>query len=345
VVHHDLWDYDIAAQPLLFTFRGKTPAVAVSTKMGTVFVLDRVTGKPLYPVEERPVPQSDVPGETASPTQPFSALPSLGPQEFSPKDAWGATPQDLEFCRGVLSGLRAEGIYTPPSTKGTLLFPGNVGGVNWGSTAYDPATGVLYANTNRVAFLARLVPRKEQVNYWLAVKNSVRAIFGFLLEPTYEQHLQQQAQTLKNRFTGEFSRQEQTPYFIYREAIMTPAGLPCTTPPWGTLSALNLNSGQKLWDVPLGTMIAGQKTGSVNLGGPIVTAGGLVFTAATTDPFLRAFDSSTGRELWKGELPAPAEATPMTYSVRGKQYVVISAGGHGLLGTQLGDSVVAFALR
>ncbi len=345
VVHHDLWDYDIAAQPLLFTFRGGTPAVAVTTKMGMVFVLDRRTGKSLYPVEERPVPSSDVPGERASPTQPFSSMPSLGPQIFSAEDAWGATPGDLAFCRGAVAGLRSEGIYTPPSLKGTLLFPGNVGGVNWGSTALDPQSGVLYANTNRVAFLVKLVPRNEQVNYWQLGANLIRRIFDKPTVPSYAERLFQQERALRNRFTGEFSLQAQTPYLVYREAIMTPGGLPCTVPPWGTLSALNLNSGEKVWDVPLGTMIPGQKTGSINLGGPIVTAGGLVFTAASTEPYLRAFDSRSGQELWKGELPVPAQATPMSYVAGGRQYVVICAGGHGQLGTKVGDSVVAFSLK
>ena len=260
VVHHDLWDYDIAAQPLLFMFHGKTPAVAVSTKMGLVFVLDRITGNPLYQVEERPVPKSDVPGEETSPTQPFPSLASLGPQLFSPKDAWGATPADLAFCRAAVAPLRSEGIYTPPSLKGTLLFPGNVGGVNWGSTALDPNSGILYANTNRMAFLVKLVPRAEAVSYWRLGANIIRAIFNRPIVPSYAQRLVQQEQSLRNRFAGEFSRQEQTPYFVYREAIMTPGGLPCTAPPWGTLSALNLNTGKKVWDVPLGTMIPGQKT-------------------------------------------------------------------------------------
>lgn len=344
VVHHDLWDYDIAAQPLLFTFRDGTPAVAVSTKMGTVFVLDRRTGKPLYPIEERPVPKSDIPGEQASPTQPFSSLPSLGPQAFSPKDAWGATSEDLAFCSGAVAGLRSEGIYTPPSLNGTLLFPGNVGGVNWGSTALDPKSGVLYANTNRVAFLVKLVPRSEVVNYWQLGANLIRRLLNQPEVPGAAERLIRQERSLRNRFTGEFSRQAQTPYLVYREAIMTPGGLPCTAPPWGTLSALNLNTGQKAWDVPLGTMIPGRRTGSINLGGPIVTAGGLVFTAASTEPYLRAFDSASGRELWKGELPVPAQATPMTYTAGGRQFVVICAGGHGQLGTKVGDSVIAFAL-
>jgi quinoprotein glucose dehydrogenase len=345
VVHHDLWDYDIAAQPLLFTFRGKTPAIAISTKMGSVFVLDRITGKPLFPVEERSVPKSDVPGEFASPTQPISELPSLGPQFFSPKEAWGATPEDLGFCRDAVRDLRAEGFFTPPSLRGTLLFPGNVGGVNWGSTALDPKSSILYANTNRVAFLIKLLPNAQPVNYWLFATNLVRALFGRPMIPSPSNPRPQAEWGLRNRFSGEFARQDPTRYAMYRKFIATPSGLPCTAPPWGTLSALNLDSGKKVCDVPLGTMIKGRQTGSINLGGPIVTAGGIVFTAATTETYLRAFNSSSGQELWKGELPVPAQSTPMTYSIGGRQYVAICAGGHGQLGTTLGDSVIAFALN
>jgi quinoprotein glucose dehydrogenase len=324
VVHHDLWDYDLASQPLLFTFRNQVPAVAVATKMGFVFVLDRTTGKPLYSVEERKVPASDVPGEQASPTQPFPALPALVPQQFRASD---------KFCQDQLRGSRNEGIFTPPSLKGSVLMPGNLGGVNWGSTAINPNTGVLFANTNRVAFLVKLVPREDVEGLWARAKRRLSRIDTATAE---------KLAAGPNRFQGEFSRQLETPYYLYRKPILTPGGLPCTPQPWGTISALNLNTGQKVWETPLGTMISGQKTGSINLGGPI--ARGLVITAATTEPYLRAFDAATGQEIWKGQLPVPAQATPMTYSVKGKQFIVVCAGGHGQLGTKLGDSVVAFAL-
>ncbi len=195
-----------------------------------------------------------------------------------------------------------------------------------------------------MAFLIKLVPRQDE-SAWRTAKRLVEALLGRPVEPTYYDRLRQRENSLHNRFTGEFSRQDKTPYFIFREAIMTPSGTPCTAPPWGTVSALNLNTGKKLWDVPLGTMIPARHTGSINLGGPIVTAGGLVFTGASTESYIRAFDSASGQELWKDELPVPAQATPMTYMVGGKQFVVICAGGHGQLGTKLGDSVVAFALK
>jgi quinoprotein glucose dehydrogenase len=341
VVHHDLWDYDVAAQPLLFTYHDK-PAVAVSTKTGLVFVLDRLTGQPLIPVEERAVPKTDIPGEDASPTQPFPSLPPLSPITLSAAEVWGATEADRTYCRDKVLSLRNEGIFTPPSLKGTLLYPGNVGGVNWGSTALDPRTGIFYANTNHVAFVARLVPREIALS--TRVMDRIGALFGKNTQGADLERIARQEQTLTNRFTGEFSRQDKTPYFVYREALMTDKGMPCTPTPWGTTSALNLKTGQKAWDVPLGTMVPGQQTGSINLGGPMVTAGGLVFTGASTQPLLRAFDAASGKELWSGELPFPAQATPMTYQAGGRQFVVISAGGHGQLGTKVGDTVVAFAL-
>jgi quinoprotein glucose dehydrogenase len=343
VVHHDLWDYDVAAQPLLFVFKG-TPAIAIAAKTGFVFVLNRLTGEPLYPIQERPVPASHISGEHASPTQPFSSLPALGLEVFGRPEPWGANPAELASCREIMKSLTWEGVFTPPSIDGILLFPSNVGGVNWGSTAFDPRTGLLYANTNNIAVLIKLIPRNEEVNYWQLATNSIRQLFGQPRTLTLRERLQQQEATLRNRFKGEFSPQRQTPYFVYREPLIAPSGLPCNKPPWGTLSALNLNSGQKAWDVPLGTMLPGMSTGSINLGGPIVTAGGLVFTAASTDPYLRAFDSASGRELSKWLLPAPAQATPMTYVIDGKQFVVICAGGHGQLGTALADAVIAFSL-
>jgi len=330
VVHHDLWDYDVAAQPLLLTLRrrGKdVAAVAVATKMGNVFLLDRETGAPLDPVEERPVPESTVPGEEAAPTQPFPTLPPpLVPQKLSSDDAWGATPADREWCAAKIKGFRSDGIFTPPSLAGTLVFPSNVGGVNWGGISYDSGRGLLIAPTNRIALFVRLIPRAE----YQALRSTDAA----------------------NRMTGEFGRQSGTPYAMYREFLRAPSGMFCNPPPWGTLAAVDLATGKTRWETPLGTIpqlaaIPGSaQWGSVNLGGAIVTRGGLVFIAAAMDDALRAFDVETGRELGKWALPAGGQATPMTYRVRknGKQFVVICAGGHGKLGTKIGDSVVAFAL-
>ena len=332
VVHHDLWDYDVASQPTLFTWRDGTPAVAITTKMGRIFVLDRRTGAPLLPVEERPVPPSDVPGEPAWPTQPFSGI-SVVPEHLRADDAWGATDKDRAWCREKIAAARSEGIFTPPSLRGTVVFPGNVGGVNWGSAAYDPVRHLLLMNANRLATLVRLIPREHLA-------------------------LEAQEATVDERIRAELALQAGTPYAMRRAPLLSPSGTPCNPPPWGTLVAVDLFSGRTVWDVPLGSVASGfwkrllirlfrpelLTAGSPNLGGPIATAGGLVFTAAAMDDYLRAFDVESGKELWKHALPAGGQATPMTYRVDGRQYVVIAAGGHGKLGTTPGDYVLAFAL-
>jgi len=325
VVHHDLWDYDVASQPALIEFRGKA-AVAVTTKMGNVFVLDRETGKPLMPVEERPVPKSDVAGEEASATQPFPGWSPMVPQKLAAEDAWGPTPEVREWCRQQILALRGslpdEGFYTPPSLKGTLVFPGNIGGVNWGSAAWDPRRNLLFAGTNRLPAVVKLIPRDE-------------------LKSVYDNRE-------RNRMTGEFAPQRGTPYGMYRDFLISPAGTPCNAPPWGALVAFDLNTGKLRWEAPLGALKPELgKYGNLNMGGPVATAGGLVFAAAALDPHLRAFDTETGAEIWTTELPASAQSTPMTFEWKGRQYVVICAGGHGKAkdwGSKMGDSVVAFAL-
>lgn len=321
LTHHDLWDYDVAAQPLLFTWRDGTPAIAVTNKSGNVFVLNRLTGTPLVPVTERPVPASDIPGEKASPTQPFSALAPLVPQMTpAPDQVFAVNAADRAWCEAQLKQSRAQGIYTPPSFQGSLTAPGNIGGVNWGSAAYDPARHLLIADVNNIVAFAKLIPRAAYT-------------------PQYR------AGQMPNRISGEFAPQRQTPYALYRSFLMAPdPHLPCNQPPWGSVVALDLFTGKIAWSVPLGTLIPVQHTGTPNLGGPIATAGGLVFTSAAMDDKLRAFDSSTGKEIWSTDLPAGGQATPMTFMLGGKQYVVICAGGHGKLGTKLGDAVIAYAL-
>ncbi|MGE0129740.1 MAG: pyrroloquinoline quinone-dependent dehydrogenase [Blastocatellales bacterium] len=328
VVHHDVWDYDVASQPMLINLKRSgrnVPAVAVGTKMGMIFVLDRRNGKPIFPVEERPVPQTTVPGEQTSATQPFPKLPRpLVPHRLNPEDAWGLTDKDREACREKIAASRSEGIYTPPSLEGTVAIPGNVGGMNWSGMSFDPVRQLLIANTNNLPFLVKLIPRDEY--------NRMRETGAM------------------NRVKGEFGRQTGTPYAMYREPLMSPSGTPCVAPPWGKLTAVDLITGEIRWESPLGRipqLALFPKTaefGSINLGGSMVTAGGLVFIAAGMDDKLRAFDVETGKVIWEGQLPASAQAAPMTYSVNGKQFVVISAGGHGKLGTKTGDHVVAFTL-
>lgn len=329
VVHHDLWDYDIASQPTLVTLRRNgeaIPALVQATKMGHVFVLHRETGEPLFPVEERAVPASDVPGERAWPTQPFPVRPPpLLPELMTPDSAWGLTPLDRRECREKLEALRYEGIFTPPSLEGTLEYPSMIGGANWGGVAVDTIRRLLVVNLNRFASRVRLIPRAE----YDAERRAADA-------------------------DGSFTAQEGTPYGMNRDAgLVGPLGVPCTPPPWGKLVALDIDAGEVRWDVPLGTPRDQAPVplpigwGTPNLGGPIVTASGLVFIGAAMDDYLRAFDVETGEELWKGRLPAGGQATPMTYRLHaeGKQYVVIAAGGHGGLETTLGDYLVAFALR
>jgi quinoprotein glucose dehydrogenase len=317
VVHHDLWDYDVASQPTLFTWKDGTPAIVINTKMGHVFVLNRLTGVPLLPVEERSVPQTDIPGDHSWPTQPFSTI-SLVPEQIAPVDAWGPTPEDIRWCHGKIQASRWEGMFTPPSLQGSIVFPGNVGGVNWGSAAYDPVHHTMVANTNRLIAWIKLIPRDSYPG---------------------EQHKDQD-----NRIYGEFGKQEGAPYGLYRTFLFSPSGSPCNAPPWGTTEAVDLFTGKEVWDVPLGTLVPGRQTGSINLGGPMITAGGLVFTSAGMDLKLHAFDIESGKELWQYLLPAGAQATPMTYTVHGKQYIAIAAGGHGKLGTKQGDYVLTFAL-
>ena len=318
VVHHDLWDYDVASQPTLFAWKDGTPAIAITTKMGRVFVLNRLNGAPFFPVEERPVIKSDIPGEETWPTQPASTI-SLVPERLSAEDAWGQDEKERAWCAEQIKTARSGDIFTPPSLPGTLVFPSNVGGVNWGSAAYDPERHLLFVDTNRLPIFVKLIPRAELET---ARKNASDS----------------------DRLHGEFARQTGAPYAMFRTPLLSPSGLPCNTPPWGTVAAVDLFEGKKVWDVPLGSFIPGMNTGTITLGGPMVTAGGIVFTAAAMDGFLRAFDSETGKEIWKYQLPAGGQATPMTYSIGGKQYLVIAAGGHGKLGTKQGDYVLAFTL-
>lgn len=327
LIHHDLWDYDLAAQPMLIDFEreGKAiPAVVQATKTGMLFVFDRETGEPVFEIVERPVPASNVPGEVAAPTQPFPATPTLvSHAAITPQDAWGLTVIDRARCRDLIGKYRSEGLFTPPSLQGTILSPSFVGGVNWGSLAFDHERQLILAAVNHVPMVATLVPREQ-------------------LKPMRES---------ANYPDSEFAQQTGTPYGMRREMLASQLGLPCTAPPWGSLAAVDLRRNAILWQVVLGStrdstpwFVPSRTIGMPNMGGPLVTAGGLVFVGAATDNYLRAFDVETGRELWKGRLPAGGQATPMSYESGGRQFVVIAAGGHGGLKTKQGDYLIAFAL-
>ena len=330
VVHHDLWDYDIAAQPMLIDIDKdgkKVAAVAVGTKMGHVFILDRETGKSLFPVEERAVPASTVAGEAAWATQPIPVLPApLGLQKITTADAWGLNDTQKAAAAERIARYTNKGIFTPPSYDGTLVTPGNVGGIHWGGMCYDPQQGLLVTNINRLAAIIRIIPREQL------------------------EQVQKGEPDLLRKETG---MQNGTPYIMKRDYLFTVDSggmLPQSTPPWGTVLAIDTRTGNKKWEEPLGYMLNPQKYpgakkwGSINLGGAIVTGGNLTFVAATMDGHLRAFNTKTGALLWEYLLPAGGQATPMTYEVNGKQYIVIAAGGHGKVGTKMGDYVVAFAL-
>jgi quinoprotein glucose dehydrogenase len=275
-----------------------------------------LTGEPLFPVEERAVPASDVPGEVASTTQPVPSVPrALSRQRLTVEDAWGATEADRASCREQIAGLRNEGVFTPPS-GGSLLIPGNIGGVHWGGFAADSARGLLFVPVNNLASVARLVPRA-----------------GF-------------DEWRRTHGGWESTAQLGTPYGMSRTFLLSPGGLPCTPPPFGTLAAIDVATGEIRWQVAFGVFPGGEpEWGSINLGGPLATAGGVVFIGASLDPAIRAFDAETGEEIWKAALPASARATPMSFEGSdGRQYVVIAAGGHDPSLGPMDNAVVAFAL-
>jgi quinoprotein glucose dehydrogenase len=331
-VRHDLWDYDNASPPALVTLQvdGRpVPALLLATKTGQLFALNRETGAPLFPVSRASAPASDVPGEEAARTQiTSSGLPSLSPQRLSRDEVWGATTEDRDACRQRFDELRNDGTFTPPSIRGSLIIPSNVGGAHWGGMAFDPTNDVVIVPTNRIAAVITLIPRAS-----------------------YE--AQRARATVGERIGTEYAMMRGTPFVLKRELFLGPANAPCTPPPFGSLSAVSLRTRQLLWSVPLGTSEGLDKIGikvppdvpgAINLGGPITTASGLIFIGATLDRYFRAFDISNGRELWKAPLPAGGKATPMTYlGVDGRQYVVIAAGGDGKA-WGWSDEIIAFAL-
>ncbi|MEC9392151.1 MAG: pyrroloquinoline quinone-dependent dehydrogenase [Pseudomonadota bacterium] len=332
-VYHDVWDYDVPSQPTFYDVEkdGKTiKALAQTTKMGLVFLLNRETGEPIFPIEEREVPQGSLEGENLSKTQPFPTKPApLNPTYFDPEDAYGFTFWDRGYCKRTTEKLRNEGLYTPPSLEGSIHYPSAIGGNNWGGPAVDHSRNVMVVNTMNLASLIVMIPR-EDCN---------KPLEELAINDT------------QARFTS-IEQNEGIPYCNLRSmGFFSPLGVPCTEPPWGTLTGIDLNSGEHLWNVPLGTSkdIAPFPfwwiKGAPNMGGPTVTASGVTFIAATSDYYLRAFNTETGEELAKFRLPTGGHATPMTYTNKdGRQFVVIAAGGHWAIGTPASDHLIAYAL-
>ena len=328
-VHHDLWDYDVPAQPSVIdlTVNGQTvPALVQPTKQGELFVLDRRTGKPILPVTEKPAPQGAAEGDHSAPTQPVSAL-SYDPPPLTGADMWGTTMFDQLACRIALKRLRYDGRFTPPSLQGSLIYPGNFGVFNWGSIAVDPKRQIAFTTPAYLAFVSQLVPRKNDTE--LYVQGGERPQFSL--------------PALNENFGA--------PYAVKLAPFVSILGLPCQAPPWGYVAGADLTTGKIVWKHKNGTTRDASpiplpfRMGVPNLGGPIMTAGGVAFLSGTIDYYVRAYDVSNGKQLWESRLPAGGQATPMTYQGEdGRQYVLVVAGGHGSLGTKGGDSVIAYAL-
>lgn len=335
-LHHDVWDYDVGSQPTLVDLEidGEiVPALVQPTKHGEIFLLDRRDGRPLAAVEEKPVPQGPAKGDWLSPTQPFSTgMPALDDWTLAESDMWGLTPIDQLWCRIKFRQARYEGPLTPPGTRPTITFPGYMGGMEWGGVSLDPNRKLMVVNWSRVGNYTRLIPRAEADA--MGVKAAAEHISG----------------------VGEPVAMEGTPFATATSAFLSPLRIPCNAPPYGMLTAIDLNSREIVWSRPLGT---GRDTGPFgvpsllplpigvpNVGGSVITSSGLVFIAATMERALRAVDLNTGKTLWKTRLPVPGNATPMTYisPKSGRQFVIVAAGGHGAMGGKLGDHIIAYSL-
>ena len=318
-VHHDLWDMDVPAQPVLVDLPGEDGAIrqalVQATKQGDIYVLDRATGVPILPVTEVPAPSGAIEGDFTSPTQPTSAL-SFKPDDLVESDMWGVTMFDQLWCRIAFHRLSYNGRYTPPSTQGTLLHPGNFGIFNWGSIAVDPDRLIMFGMPTYLPFTVKLVLKEDPA--------------------TDEAGL---------------NKNEGLPYSVEMDPFLGPLQVPCLAPPWGYVAAADLRTGEVVWQRRNGTVRDMTpvplpfEMGVPGIGGPMLTRGGVAFLGATVDDYLRGYDVTTGAEIWRARLPAGGQSTPMTYEVDGRQYVLIAAGGHGSIGTRAGDYVMAYALR
>jgi quinoprotein glucose dehydrogenase len=325
-VHHDLWDMDVPAQPSLIDITGKdgstVPALVGATKQGDIYVLDRRTGEPIIPVKEVPAPGGTIPEDHASPTQPLSDL-SFMPDPLTEKDMWGVSLFDQLACRIRFHQLKYEGRYTPPSLQGSLIYPGNFGTFNWGGVAVDPERQVMFGMPTYLAFTSQLIPADK---------------------------VPPKAQDQKGSEQG-LNRNDGAPYAVRMGPFLSPLGVPCQAPPWGYVAGADLRTGKIAYMHKNGTvhdmtpLPLPFRIGVPGIGGPIITKGGVAFLGAAVDNYLRGYDLTTGRELWRGRLPAGGQSTPMTYTAGdGKQYVLIVAGGHGSIGTKPGDYVMAYTL-
>lgn len=322
--HHDLWDMDVPAQPSLIDLKtptGVRHALIQPTKQGSLYVLDRATGKPIVPIQEVNVPKGAVEGDYSAPTQARSEL-NLLPPELTEKSMWGVTPFDQLLCRIQFKSLRYEGQYTPPSTQGSIVYPGNVGVFNWGAVSIDPVRQMLFANPNYMAFVSKLVPR-SQVD-----ANSKRESETSGVQPN----------------TG-------APYAVIMHPLMSPFGVPCQAPSWGYVAGVDLTTSKVIWKHKNGTsrdsspIPLNLTLGVPSMGGSMVTAGGVAFLSGTLDQYIRAYDVKNGKKLWESRLPAGGQSTPMTYTGKdGTQYVLSVVGGHGSLGTKMGDYIIAYKL-
>ncbi len=324
-VHHDLWDMDVPAQPVLLdiTKDGQAvPALVGPTKQGDIYVLDRRTGEPIIPVTEVAAPKGAIPEDFSAPTQPLSGL-TFNPPPLTEANMWGATMFDQLACRIQFRSLRYEGRYTPPSLQGTIVYPGNFGVFNWGSVAVDPKRQVMFGMPTYLAFTSRLVPADQ-----IPPKGQD--------EKASEQGL---------------NRNDGAPYGVFMGPFLSPLGIPCQSPPWGYVAGVDLRTGKIAYKHKNGTVEdmapvpIPLKLGVPGIGGPMITAGGVAFLGAAVDDYLRAYDLTTGKQLWQTRLPAGGQSTPMSYTGKdGKQYVLIVAGGHGSVGTKAGDYVMSYKL-
>ena len=324
LVHHDIWDVDINSAPTLVDIHknGQTiPALVQATKMGFLFVLNRNTGEPVYPIEERPAPASDVPGEVASKTQPYVATPQPVTPDTMPPVSMLADIASFGQCSRWKAQLRDDGRYTPPSIRGSISFPATVGGVEWGGGALDPTTNTYVVNSDMVPQVYTLIPRAQA-------------------NQTYGDKL---------RGNGGYSAQQGAAYGFKLDNFLNVWGMPCWSPPYGLLSSYDLDTGKLNWRKPFGQVqkwgfYMPESWGSVTIGAPVITKTGVVFIGASMDSRVRAVDLKTGNVLWKHIVDAPAVAQPAVYTYKGKEYVVFAAGGNGILTPRLSDQLVAFAL-